>query len=399
MIRRVLAITGAALMEALRARLSPLIALVLVAAVPMTALVLGEDADTRAWLVRSVTAEGLRVLLPLGAILGGGFLLKPNLKRGWTILPARRAEYFTGGALAGALVLMLSSALFAGGGLIGNLAFGSDLTVTSQGVEINKQRERDGVTVYAEGKGEGYTWANPNYNEELLAELPAQPGNDLSGTIEFRMVWTAEGAPRDRAPVAVALIDADGRHELESRVLSRYRLHFHGRVNGPAQLVITPTDPVLIIGTTPDRIRVEVDRTGATGSILRLWVLCVAAALLCLSAVLLVRALATAPTAVLAGLLLLSVLTMLPNLGPTSGMARDRRAAVEGVRPDITLAQRLEDELAAIPRLHPETAFDEYLGARVVPGNAWGDAGLRLLAALAMLPIGALLFRARQIAR
>lgn len=399
MIRRVLAISGAAVMEVLRARLSTLIGLVLIAAVPVSALVLGEDGDTRAWLVRSVTTEGLRVLLPLGAIIGGGFLLKPSAKRGWTILPARRAEYFIGTALAGTTVLMLSSALFAAGGLIGNLAFGEDLTVARQAVEINKQRVMNGETQYAEGKGASYTWANPNYGEELLVELPDRPGDEFSGTIEFRLVWTTEGAPTDRTPVEVAIIDSNGRRDLQSHVLSRYRMSYMGKATGDAQLVITPTDPVFIVGTTPDRVRVEVDSAGPAGSIARIWFLCVAAALLCLGFVLLVRSLSTAPTAVLAGLLLLSVLTMLPNLTTAGAMSRDRRAQVERVEPRTSLAERLEDELSAIPQLHPDPMFDEFLAARVTPDSAWTDGLWRLLAGLALLPIGAVLFRMRQIAK
>ena len=399
MIRRTLAIAGAGFMEVVRARLAPLIGLVLIATVPLSALLLGEDAATRAWLVRSVTVEGLRVLLPLGAIVGGGFLLKPALKRGWTILPARRAEYFFGTALAGTLVLVLSSALFAGGGVIGNLAFGNDLTVTRQGIEINKQRLKDGNTLYAEGNGASYTWANPNYGEELLVELPAQESSELSGTVEFRLVWTAEGAPRDRTPVDVFVIDDDGRRELESEVLSRYRLRFSGQADGPAQLVITPTDPVLIVGTKPDQVRVEIAQAGATGSIVRIWFLCVAAALLCLGLVFVVRALSTPPTAVLAGLLLLAVLTMLPNLTTASAMSRDRRAQVERAEPSASLADRLEDELKAIPQLYPDAVFDEFLSARVTPGQAWVEGLWRLLAGLILIPVGAVLFRMRQIAK
>lgn len=399
MIRRTLAIAGAAIVEVLRARLSPLIGLVILAAVPMTALVLGEDAETRAWLVRSVTTEGLRVLLPLGAIIGGAFLLKPGVRRGWTILPARRGEYFLGGALAGILVLGFSSALFATGGLIGNLAFGHELTVTLQGSEINKQREKDGRTLYAAGGGEGYTWANPRYGEELLVELPARPSGDLEGTLEFRMVWTAAAAPSDRTPLRLAVIDAAGRRDLDTTVLSRYRVRFTGRSEGEARLVVTPTDPVFIIGTTPDRVRVQVGRTGTTGSILRIWFLCVSAAVLCLAAVLLVRALSTGPTAVLAGLLLLAVLTMLPNLSGTSLMGRDRRAQLEGQGREATLARRIEDDLATIPQLHPDRVFDEFLSARVTPDDAWNEGLWRLLAGLALLPGGAVLFRLRQIAK
>jgi hypothetical protein len=398
-IRRVLSIALASVTEALRARTAPLVALVLLAAVPLTTLVFADDAPTRAWLARSVTTEGLRVLLPVGAIIGGGFLLKPGIRRGWTVLPARRAEYFMGAAMAGTLVLALVSALFAAGGLIGNLAFGEDLAVTRQAAGVDKQRERDGRTEYATGRAEGFTWANPQYQEELLIVLPARPDGALSGTMEFRLAWTGEAAPRDAAPVAISVIDEGGRHELKTTVLSRYRVRFEGEAGGGGTLVVTPVDPVLIVGTTPDRVRLEVDRAGPAGSIAALWFLCLCAAVLCLCAVLLVRALATAPTAVLAGLLLLSVLTLLPNLSSGSMMARDRRAAVERQEEPPGLMQRLEQELSSLPQLHPEAVFDDFLAARAVPGKAWTEGAWRLLAALVLLPGGALLFRLRQIAK
>ena len=395
MIGRTLAITRASLIEALRARLTPVAALVLLATVPLVALLFGEDADTRAWLSRAITSEGLRIVLPLAGIIGGGFLLKPAVKRGWSVLPARRAEYFAGAALAGAIVLAVAAGLFAAGGVIANLWLGRHLTVTLAPESLMKQRTIDGQRQFAAGSETGATWANPRDNEEFVVEVPQEVGKDAAGTVEFQMVWTADAPPRDRTPVAVWRERGAEREPLTTEVESRYRVRFAG-VQGGDRLVIQPTDPVLIVGTSPDRVRFETVRVNPIPSILALLALSLGATLLCLMLVLLVRSLATAPTAVLAGLLLLAALTLLPSLEPTGRMARDRRAAVTG---EESMARRLESQATELPPLFPPKQFDEYLAARVVPGEAWADAGLRLLAGLLLLPAGAWLFRLRQIAK
>ncbi|MCA8911788.1 MAG: hypothetical protein KDB82_08790 [Planctomycetes bacterium] len=398
MIGRTLAIAKAALIEALRTRLALVLALLLLLAVPLLAMLFGSDADTRSWLSRSITTEGLRVVLPLAAIVGGGFLLKPTVKRGWTVLPARRGEYFLGAALAGCVVVLIAACLFTGGGYIANLAMGKYLTVTSSPESIQKRRLHEGEFQYAAGRSGQYTWANPNSSEELMVELPKATGKFIEGTVEYQLVWTGEAAPRDRSPVAVWLEDGDTRTRLETRTESRYRLHFSGE-SGGGRLVIQPTDPVLIVGTTPDRIRFDTAAVNPLGSVLSLLGLSVAAALLCLLLVLLVRSLSTSPTAVLAGLLLMATLTLLPSLAPATKMAQDRRAAVEGQRSADSWLKSFEGKLDDLPQLYPESYFDEFLAARVVPADVWGDAGWRLLMALALLPAGAVLFRLRQIAK
>jgi hypothetical protein len=95
----------------------------------------------------------------------------------------------------------------------------------------------------------------------------------------------------------------------------------------------------------------------------------------------------------------MATLTLLPSLVPATKMARDRRAAVEGRRDQDTWLKSFEDKLDRLPQLYPERYFDEFLAARAVPGDAWGDAGWRLLVAMALLPAGAVLFRLRQIAK
>lgn len=396
---RVLAIARAGLLEALRARLAPLAALALLLAVPALALLFGESADTRAWLTRSITSEGLRVVFPLAAILGGGFLLKPALKRGWSVLPARRGEYFLGAALAGSAVLLLAAGLFALGGALAGQWLDGDLTVTRSPDSISKQRVKDGELQTAAGQADATTWANPAYGEELVLPLPESASDTLMGTLEFQLVWTAEAPPRDRAPVALWLQAGGARTPLATIVQSRYRVRFEGDWPGAGSLVVQPTDPVLIVGTSPDRVRLELERASPWGSVARLFVLSCCAALLCLALVLLVRSLATAPTAVLAGLLLFSTLTLLPSLAPTNQMARDRRAALERAGAKSTLVEQLEAKATSLPELFPSGLFDEFLAARVVPADAWPEAAWRLLAGLALMPLGAALFRLRQIAK
>ncbi|MCB9934468.1 MAG: hypothetical protein H6840_02160 [Planctomycetes bacterium] len=396
---RVLAIARAALVEALRARLAPLGALLLLAAVPALALLFGENADTRAWLTRSLTSEGLRVVFPLASILGGGFLLKPALKRGWTVLPARRAEYFAGTALAGSAVLVLAAGLFALGGAVANHWLDQDLTLTRTPETISKQRVRDGVLQSAPGREDATTWVNPADGEELVAPLPALQGDTLHGTFEFQLAWTGEAPPQDRSPVAIWLQSAGTRTPLQTSVQSRYRIRFEGAWPGEGSLVMQPTDPVMIVGSSPERVRLEMERVSPWGSVARLFVLSCCAALLCLALVLLVRSLATAPTAVLAGLLLFTALTLLPSLAPTTRMARDRRAALERGAADATLVKQLEARVTDLPQLFPDVPFDEFLAARVVPEETWPAAAWRLLAGLALLPVGAAMFRLRQIAK
>jgi hypothetical protein len=283
--------------------------------------------------------------------------------------------------------------LFATGGLIGSLWLGQDLTVTRTPDSLSKQRVQNGQRQFASGNDTGSTWADPGQNEELVVDVP-DAGADLSGTVEYQMVWTAEAPPRDRSPVAIWLQDGEKRTPLKTTVQSRYRVQFEGA--GAGKLVIQPTDPVLLIGTSPERIRFETARTSATGSILGLLALSVCASILCLALVLLVRSLATAPTAVLAGMLLLATLTLLPSLAPAGRMARDRRAAQTG---EESAAKRLEVRARELPPLFPPAHYDEFLAARVVAADAWGDAGLRLIAGLLLLPAGAWLFKLRQIAK
>jgi hypothetical protein len=274
MIGRVLAISRTALIEALRARLTPVAALALLAAVPLLALLFSEDADTRAWLTRSITAEGLRVVLPLAAIIGGGFLLKPAVKRGWTVLPARRAEYFVGAALAGAIVLALGAGLFAVGGVAANSWFDRELTVTASSSGISKQRGTGADREVTPTTGEA-TWADPRHGEELVLDVPTGLGRSLRGTVEFQMIWTAEAPPRDRSPVAIWLQSDAGRHQLETTVQSRYRVEFAGDYAGEGTLIVQPTDPVLIVGTTPEKVRIELEQVGPVGSVARLLALSV----------------------------------------------------------------------------------------------------------------------------
>ena len=378
MIGRALAIAKAALVEALRARLSPLVALVLVFAVPLIVGFSGQDEATKAWLTRAATVEGLRTVMPLAVIIGAGFMLKPAMKRGWTVLPAARSEYFAGIALAGALVLGLCAGLFALGGYMAGIAYGERLSVTAPALSVTRQRLQDGRMQTAPGREGGLTWADPRFGEELVFELP-DTGKELRGSIEFLLVLNLQAPPRERQPVALWIEGPSGRAPLITTVESRNRMSFEGEVEAGSRLVVQPVAPGLVVGSSVERVRLETESANALASMLRLLFVSLCAGLLCVSAVLLVRALSTAPTAVLAGLLLIATLTMLPGLaGSGTGVSR---------------------ALSALPQLFPQAGYEEFLAARIVPDAALLDGLWRLLVALALLPIGAALFKLREIAK
>lgn len=395
--KRALAIAGVTLREVLRSRLTPLAALALVMAAPGLAWAFGDDAPTRDWLSRMLPVEGLRVLLPLAAITGGAFLLQPALKRGYALLPARRLEWFAGTVLAGAALVAASAGLFAIGGRISNATFGSDFVQTSGPASLEMARLRNGTTEVLEIKPGQSLAANPMRGEWFRAGLPT--GQVIAGEIEFVPIWTAEASPRQGSPVALWAEGPDGRAPLELKVESRRRVSFRGERSGATHLVIEPVDPTLLIGLSDRMVRFQTGTGGSSASLLALVALSAGATLLCFCVVLAVRALSTAPTAALAGLLLLATLTLLPSAAGAPGMARARRADVEGATRERSLLERASDELADLPQLFPDRHFDEYLAGRVVAAGAWSDGLLRLCGGLLVLLPGAWLFSRRQIAK
>ncbi len=365
-------------------------------ATPLLMLLLGTDAGGIQWLARDLPAEGLRLMLPLGAIVGAAFLIRPAMARGWSVLPARRAEWFVGSALAGTVVLALCAVLIAAGaGLAAILADSTSLgrARIATSIETEGVRERPPLP-------DGTAWADPRYDESLLLSLGALEGDRVEGTLEYSVAWTRERAPARDVPLRITLLAGDASRDLNLTVESRGRVRFAGaNPGGELALRVTPIDPVLLVGTKPAHLRVEVARESVLWSLLSLAFLGFAAAVLCFSATLCVRALSTSATAALTGLLLLATLTMLPGLAPAGRMVQDRRQAVEGVKSEGVLFQSLEALGSGLPELLPTVTFDEWLAGRVVPSTAWGDGLIRLALGLALLPAGALVFRLRQIAK
>lgn len=363
---------------------------------PLLMLLLGTDAGSTQWLARDLPTEGLRLLLPIGAIVGAAFLIRPALARGWSVLPARRAEWFAGSALAGMVVLALCAVLIAAGAALAAIvADSTDLgrTRNANSIATEGPRERPPLA-------DGTAWADPRYDESLLLPLGTLDGDRVEGTLEYSVAWTKERAPARDVPLRITLLGGDAATELALTVESRGRVRFAGaNPGGELALRVTPTDPVLLVGTKPAHLRVEVARESVLWSLLALAFLGFAAAVLCFSATLCVRALSTSATAALTGLLLLATLTMLPGLAPAGRMVQDRRQAVEGTTAEQGLLQNLEALGNDLPELLPDGVFDEWLAGRVVPAHAWTDGLLRLAAGLLLLPAGAVLFRMRQIAK
>jgi hypothetical protein len=178
---------------------------------------------------------------------------------------------------------------------------------------------------------------------------------------------------------------------------SQTRVHFEAEGVPPgARLVIHAVEPVFVVGTAPDLLRLQTG-TGITGlSVLALLVLGLGGTLLCVSVVLAFRAYTTAPTAVLAGLLLMASLTLLPGLVPSDAMARHRRASMEATAAQ-TEGLAAADLLEYVPRLFPQEPFQELSAGRVVPARAVADGLLRALAGVILLVPGAWLFSRRNI--
>lgn len=394
MIARVLAIAAATLRESTRSATARLAALLLLVCVPLMAWLVGDDEGGRVWAARTFTVEGLRLILPLAAVVGGAFLLRPNLKRGWATLPAQRGEWFAGAALAGLCMILLSTALFLSGAFVA--ASGAQVVrpVPSSGLA-----GVPGTATMMMSRADRH-WADPNKGQTLTFAFARPDTDQLAGEVEFELVWTQEAAPARGVPFD-AYVFAQGnqaaRAKVEVRSLSRRQASFTGPMPAGESLHVqlVPNDPVLIVGVAESGIHLNGGEVSALPSILGLALLAIAAAALCMAVSLWFRSWSTAPTAALAGLLLLAALTLLPGIAPTGQMAADRRAAVEA---DKDAMKSLESAAAKLPELLPAAAFDTYLRGREVESTL-GDTAWRGLIALALLPLGAITFRRRQIAK
>jgi hypothetical protein len=397
-VKRAFAIAGAALMQTARSKAAWVAALALLLAVPVSGWLFADDAATRAWITRLIPVEVLRLLLPLAAITGGAFLIRPGVRAGWAVLPARRSEWFAGKAIAGAVVLIVATVLFAGGAVIAGLTFGEPLSLTTHPEILYAERVRDGKLETARFKG-GMALADPQTGETIVADIPRGVGERVAGILEYEPILTGVQPPGQGAPVEV-WIDGEGtRQRLEVSIEARRRISFQGERRGAARVIIKPTDPGLAIGTSVSRMRFELGQSAPLASLLGLTALSLGGALLCLFVVLAIRALSTSATAALAGMLLLAALTLLPSLAPTESMARDLRRDLGGEKEQEGVLKALEAELTALPQLFPDRYYDEFLSARVVPGGAVADGLARFGIGLLVLAPGAWLFTRRQISK
>lgn len=405
MIARILAIAAATIRESTRSAVARLAGLLLLACVPVATLLAGDDEGGRVWAARTFTVEGLRLMLPLAAAIGGAFLLRPGMKTGYALLPARRAEWFAGAAMAGLCMILLSTALFLGGAMAA-MALSRPATNLLQ---VHRPQSMWLGTTQHEGHQTrpDWYWAAQSRGEYIMAEFARPAGKGLYAEIEYELVWTQEAPPMREVPFKAEFFGTRAYHEpgarpgilalADVRALSRRRASISADVPPGTELWlrIVPADPSLIVGVRPEGVALSTELVNPYSSTLRLAMLAIAAAALCMAVSLWFRSWATAPTAALAGLLLLAALTLLPGITPTGQMAADRRAAVEA---DKDAMKTLETAAAELPELLPARPFDTYLRGREV-GSTLGDTAWRTLAALMLLPLGAVTFRRRQIVK
>lgn len=395
MLLRTLAIWLAATLEPLRSPLAWLGLLSLTACVPLIVLVFGEgEASARAWLARSIVVEGLRWLLPLGALAGAAFAIRPSLRSGWAALPARRAEWFVAISAASFCLMFVCALCFVLGGTLALAALGE-----AGNLERSREAASFSHTARAQGGETAFIW--PGTTETLEFEFANQGlPETLKGTFEFEIAWTRESAPQRDVPFSVTLV-GERTVEATTRVEARRRASFEAPNPGGAafKVLCRATDPALTVGMKRVSCRLEDSRPGPLATLAWLLILSLAGAALCASLALCVRSLATAPTSALAGILLLASLTLLPALSPGDFASRKRRQDVERqAESEASTLQQLAALASRLPRLMEPADFERFLAGRAATGEDAKGALLRLLMAAALLPAGALLFGRRQIA-
>lgn len=401
---RILAIASAVLRET--ARLASARAAAVLTALSVPAATVASDSSL--WLSRTIAAEGLRLALPIASVVIGAFALRPAIRRGWATLPSRRSEWFIGAALAGLTLAGAGVVLLLAGAALANLWAGDGARLVQP---LGPQRVFGANGEVSVAENAHLVAREGEDGLAFLFERP--PQSEVRGEIEYLPFLSGDAPPNREVPFDV-YVWGDGPTVDESvpgvrdrlrdfgtkaRVLalSSRRAEFTAEMpeSGPVWVEIVPTDKALNIGVRPGGVVLQADRVSALPSLLLLSALALAAAALCMAATMLVRSLASGPTAALAGMLVLAALTLLPGLTPASRMAADRRAAVEGQKDESTIT----DALSNLPELIPTAPFDAYLRGRTVQADMLADATWRALAALALLPLGALLFTRRQIVK
>jgi hypothetical protein len=395
--QRTTAIFLASYREVARSPLAWLGALALLMAVPVATL-FGES-GARVWLSRSLVSEGLRWLLPLAALIGAAYVIRPSLKRCWVALPARRAEYFCAAALTSFSLMLVCATLVITGGALTGAMLGDEARLD----DVRTPRVLHAVSGSRaiSASAEERLFARPNGREQLVFEFEGQAlGDTIDGKMQFEIAWTTSAAPSRGAPFELKLV---GEREViaSTTVEARRRVTFRAPNPGGQviRVIALPNDPALSVGMKRDECRLVLARASSAPSLAWLAFVAACGALLCAGVTLAVRSLATAPTAALAGALVFAAMTLLPALGPGDFAARQRRADVENIRAEVSRVQALGEFLAQwIPPLNEPRNFERVLLGEAAQLDDAPEALWRLGIALALLPLGAALFSRRQIA-
>jgi hypothetical protein len=394
MVRRILAVFLAHLREALRSPLAWLGAFALVVANPAITLAFGgDDAASRAWLSRALVSEGLRLLLPLAALVGAAYIIRPSPRRGWSILPVRRSEWFAGSALACFAFVAAVGAMMALGGVLASPLAGD---------VANLERVRYASAMAYFGPREGKPERQFILREDERLEFSfdgEELGETIHGKLQFEIAWTMEQAPERGVPLEIRL---KGEREViaSTHAEARRRATFSAPHPGGKRITVVcrAIDPALSVGMKREECRLVQGSENPLASITWLALIGACGALLCAGVTLAVRSLSTAPTAALAGALVLASLTLLPALAPGDAAARARRRDVQGekdAQPSAT--QLLAESLSGLPPLNEPANFERVGAGEAAHFDDAKAALLRLLLALALLPAGAALFSRRQI--
>ena len=400
MIVRIVALAWVALKQAAVARPGAWIAALGVFVAPCLLLLTTGDDLERAWMLRGTLAEGLRLGLPVAVIAAGAYLLRPGAGQGWASLPARRAEWFVAVGVAGGLLTLVTAALLALGVVFAGAVFGlaTRLDRTTGAVEFYLEKGTGNDRQVARPDGTGFVLVPPGRGGALVFEFEHDPAREVvEGAMEFEVALTGRSAPSPDSPVRVVIEGESGDVDARTTVHARRRISFSAPNPGGNRLRVlcTAIDPSLAVGARPDAVRLTVEHAPAWPRVLWLAILGCAASLLPGAVVLAVRALSTAPTAALAGLLLLATLTLLPALSPGSEMARDRRAAT-GEQADEDWTQSAGRTLSSLPALYPQQPFDSYLKGKIDAGADMSTALVRLALGVLIVGAGAVLFTRRQ---
>ena len=392
--RRTLAVFLAHLAEAARSPLAWLGALAVILALPLiTYFFGGDEAGSRAWLSRSLVSEGMRLLLPLAALMGAAYIVRPSPKRGWAVLPVRRSEWFMGSALACCVFVACGATLLVLGGLASALLVGD-------AAQLERVQYAGAMKYVGAREAAERSFILPGSDERLEFTFDgSELGDTVNGKLQFEVAWTMEQAPERGVPLEIRL---KGEREVlaTTHVEARRRATFSAPNPGGSKITVIAKaiDPALSVGMKRDECRLVLGREGAALSLFWLAWIGTCGAFLCAAVTLGVRSLSTAPTAALAGALVLASLTLLPALGPGDSAARARRRDVEGEKNvEKGVAQSLADALAGLPPLNEPRNFERMLGGEAAQRDDWQEAMLRLVASLALLPLGAALFGRRQI--